>query len=732
MKLLRNLSLITIALLLTMGICFGQPTHSKYMIGANGGTMAYPLTEDGDSVRTNDIWEPQDERYQYRDEDAESHQLTLAAWIQPTQEAQDASFWYGTDVDENTRWNLLYGDEGPMFAFEHHGEDSKHTVTENNYPAGNWYYVVMVYNQGDPLAPIEHAPDSLTDPDNANYVGDDFGVWEDFFAAEEDSANTDWFDFGYSQIWINGKMIAMNSDGYTNSYPLAAHTAWDGSERVEEAMKLGDDFYGHVAEIAMWDTARSVYNNGYWNLDVKLGIESAQDEDNRVFYWTMDNHDKDQGIVYDEWGNHNAEIADGVITENPKYITGGVDPQPNHTQYFISGNGGTWAYPLTEDGENYLKTEDVWKPQDERYPYREEDAESHQLTLATWIKPTDGTQDGTFWHGSDVDENTRWNLQYGDELPYFAFENHGESSKHVSTFDDYPPDKWYYVVMVYNQGDPLAPKKHAPDSLVDTTASNYVGDEFEQWEDFFEAELDSANTDIFDFGYSQVWINGEEIVTNFTNYDGSDFKNRDVGYLLSYPLAAHTAWTGFKRYEEPMVLGKDFYGFIAEIAMWNTARSEYNNGSWSLDISAGIQHAQSTDNRVFYWTIDNHDKDKGIIYDEWGNHNAEIVDGVITKNPAVGIDEGNNILTETKLMANYPNPFNPVTNIEYKLRKAQSVKIEIYNLLGQRVRTLVDAKKQRAGSHIVKFDAGNLASGVYFYRMKTESKVKTRKMLLLK
>ncbi len=88
------------------------------------------------------------------------------------------------------------------------------------------------------------------------------------------------------------------------------------------------------------------------------------------------------------------------------------------------------------------------------------------------------------------------------------------------------------------------------------------------------------------------------------------------------------------------------------------------------------------------------------------------------------------------LSQNYPNPFNPTTNIEYSLPYAAQVQFEVYNTLGQRVRTLV-SEYQEAGSYTVSWDsrddAGNrVSSGVYFYRLRTEDFVQTRKMLLLK
>ena len=88
------------------------------------------------------------------------------------------------------------------------------------------------------------------------------------------------------------------------------------------------------------------------------------------------------------------------------------------------------------------------------------------------------------------------------------------------------------------------------------------------------------------------------------------------------------------------------------------------------------------------------------------------------------------------LSQNYPNPFNPLTNIQFTLKKNAQVKINVYNMLGQKVKTLVN-RKMTAGSHIVAWDGqdnnGNkMASGIYYYRLESGSFNKARKMVMLK
>jgi len=83
------------------------------------------------------------------------------------------------------------------------------------------------------------------------------------------------------------------------------------------------------------------------------------------------------------------------------------------------------------------------------------------------------------------------------------------------------------------------------------------------------------------------------------------------------------------------------------------------------------------------------------------------------------------------LEQNYPNPFNPSTNINYSVPETGSIKLSIYSVIGEQVAVLVDEIVQ-AGFNEVTFDASNLPSGAYFYRLQTGSFVETKKMMLLK
>ena len=83
------------------------------------------------------------------------------------------------------------------------------------------------------------------------------------------------------------------------------------------------------------------------------------------------------------------------------------------------------------------------------------------------------------------------------------------------------------------------------------------------------------------------------------------------------------------------------------------------------------------------------------------------------------------------LSQNFPDPFNPSTQIDFSLPQQSNVQLKVYNTLGQLVTTLVNGNLS-AGSHSVTFDARNLASGLYIYRLSAGNFTSVKKMLLLK
>jgi len=104
----------------------------------------------------------------------------------------------------------------------------------------------------------------------------------------------------------------------------------------------------------------------------------------------------------------------------------------------------------------------------------------------------------------------------------------------------------------------------------------------------------------------------------------------------------------------------------------------------------------------------------------------------ITFNVLTGISKtGNQVPEKFFLYQNFPNPFNPVTNIKFDLAKAGNVKLTVYNINGEAVATLVE-DNLGFGQYNYDFDGVKLASGVYFYKLETPEFTSVKKMILIK
>ena len=155
---------------------------------------------------------------------------------------------------------------------------------------------------------------------------------------------------------------------------------------------------------------------------------------------------------------------------------------------------------------------------------------------------------------------------------------------------------------------------------------------------------------------------------------------------------------------------------------WEVSEGELPQGLELDTLSGELSGTPTLDERA-YFTIEVTDQ----------NQNTDTQRYVLVIGNPTGVDDEfvSNVPEEFKLLQNYPNPFNAVTTINYQLPQHGHVRLDIYNLLGQRIETLVD-EEQEAGYRSVSWRASEVGSGIYFMRLQAGEESHIRKMLLIK
>ena len=169
---------------------------------------------------------------------------------------------------------------------------------------------------------------------------------------------------------------------------------------------------------------------------------------------------------------------------------------------------------------------------------------------------------------------------------------------------------------------------------------------------------------------------------------------------------------------------EEFFGDSTYIIRWQDNLSDMVNISLFKNNTLSLVLADSiiSETNAFSWQVpDSVQKDsvyKIKITDLKDKNVFDASDGnFIINTIAVGVNKTNNVVKNYKLYHNYPNPFNPSTVIKYDLPKTSRVTISIFNVIGQRIAVLVK-EIQNEGTHQVIWNAKNIASGVYFYKIK--------------
>jgi hypothetical protein len=180
-----------------------------------------------------------------------------------------------------------------------------------------------------------------------------------------------------------------------------------------------------------------------------------------------------------------------------------------------------------------------------------------------------------------------------------------------------------------------------------------------------------------------------------------------------------------------------FSGYINDYVHHHIARTmvngptgeNLNTGQWNQNQTITKNMTKTLDAS---WVADNCDliifvyRDSSVL----ALANVEQANEVSVTAP-LGIANQNNIPANYSLSQNYPNPFNPTTNIVFTIPKNEHVSLKFYDMMGREVATYLDAVVE-AGTYKAEVDASGWASGIYFYTLKTDNFVETKKMMLIK
>lgn len=268
-------------------------------------------------------------------------------------------------------------------------------------------------------------------------------------------------------------------------------------------------------------------------------------------------------------------------------------------------------------------------------------------------------------------------------------------------------------------------------------------------------------THAFNFNYNELftpWSNPSTYVDGVTNISMQLFSTSGSNVTLkvfntnssSLNLPPSKPFLGaFNAGDGPIYYGWAYLAWGADYwdgqpiesdVNWSELQRKINtNGAWQTVYSGPNRHW--SDNSIIYdpengnipvffrvrlrdsqnlWSLWSDLFDTRAFFNQEGNYGLE-------KNQS----NQNLIPTKNVLLANYPNPFNPTTQINYSIKDAGLVQLKVYDILGKEVENLVNENKE-AGNYSVDFDASELPSGVYIYQLQSNSFISSKKMVLIK
>ncbi len=574
--------------------------------------------------------------------------------------------------------------------------------------------------------------------------------------------------------------IDIDSNGYPHiSYADNAngnlqYARWDGSAWQLETVHNGDHvgFYNDIAldeddypRICYRDNAigflrYAAWDGNAWQLEIldddadeRVGAFSSIAIDSQG-YTHVSYYDWPDYMRYARWNgtDWDIEIVDSGGRHTSLVLDENDYPHISHDEYsttslkYASWDGSSWNLETVDNfgtvgGSTSLVLSDYSSPQ-----IAYQDMGNSDLLYARYIiDAAIIVQDHYRWRNDDGDEASATWIAYedtgvmvnSDENIRIRFDISSRSDNQVADLDtanlQYSLDEvvWENVTtdasinhFALSLSDHFIDGDPAPSDLLTNETTNQASGVMYETTTNFEGNFP------LETGFEYEWCIKPTANAQSTNYffrvngtvSGSPqnniFSNEqiavltyDPGIVFDPPTNLFATEEGYATWDAPIYrdllgyniyLDDDFINFTTNL-FW-----QYENLSNGQTYTAGVT----------------------AVYDDGV---SEIIEAVFTY---TGTGVGNDIISNTVLIGNYPNPFNPTTTIRFSLKEASNVSIDIYNLRGQLVKTLVNGVLERDNYEIIwdgKDNSGkNTGSGVYFYKMKNGVYTSTKKMILMK
>jgi len=411
-----------------------------------------------------------------------------------------------------------------------------------------------------------------------------------------------------------------------------------------------------------------------------------------------------------------AGTSNGVFLYDPSY-------QPYiGDNYFPLALGNKWQFNLHCEYQNTSSNTICYVERDTSIS----DKKYYLLqgTIDDWVR-YDHEEDKLFvrWNDSDY-VNMDYTLNAASSLTQLTFNTHELRTVHIqaptylSIFDSTYHTKHYY----YSPGMYFGSSYYHSESL-GATKSTFSQDGPGGFHEYCLTKMIRAI--LYDSSGVKYYTDHVKPIINFQPVFITNEFELDWNFTVDHQYT-HFDSNGNENFVDSVIM-YSYYSNVDSTFTNLPVLAENTPNTINYSLSYLLDSTLMKNHFGFYYKI--YAVDKGIVPE----HSTKPDTGYykLDYDPTVSVEIVDNKVSDYSLEQNYPNPFNPVTNIEYSVKEEGDVELYIYDVLGKVVVKLVDEMKQ-AGNYSSQFDASNLSSGIYFYTLRVNDFVATKKMLLIK